>query len=72
MAQVQESVDVNVPVRTAYRTTVSLVAGNLQRAGLIHYRRGHIKITDVEALKDSSCECYEKVRNDYQLLQAAR
>jgi Crp-like helix-turn-helix protein len=50
------------------RTTVSLVAGNLQRAGLISYRRGHIKLMDVEALKDASCECYEKVRVDYELL----
>jgi CRP-like cAMP-binding protein len=53
------------------RTTVSLVASHLQRAGLIHYRRGHIKIMDVEALKDASCECYEKVQSDYKLLPGA-
>jgi hypothetical protein len=47
---------------------VSLVARNLQRAGLISCRRGHIKLMDVEALKDASCECYEKVRVDYDLL----
>jgi CRP-like cAMP-binding protein len=50
------------------RTTVSLVAGNLQRAGLIRYRRGNIKVLDIEALQDGSCECYRKVQNDYELL----
>jgi CRP-like cAMP-binding protein len=44
------------------RTSVSIVAGALQRAGLIHYRRGHIHIEDLEGLQDASCECYETVR----------
>jgi CRP-like cAMP-binding protein len=44
------------------RTSVSLVAGTLQQAGLIRYRRGHIRILDVETLKDSACECYATLK----------
>jgi CRP-like cAMP-binding protein len=44
------------------RTSVTLAAGNLQAVGLIKYRRGHIKVLDVEGLKEASCECYEAVR----------
>jgi CRP-like cAMP-binding protein len=44
------------------RTSVSIVAGSLQRAGLIHYRRGHLQIENVEGLQRASCGCYEAVR----------
>jgi CRP-like cAMP-binding protein len=43
----------------ARRTSVTLIAGTLQQAGLIRYRRGHIWVTDVEGLRESACECYE-------------
>ena len=43
------------------RTSVSLVAGTLQRAGLINYRHGHILIKNVQGLRETSCECYETV-----------
>ncbi len=42
----------------AARPTVSLVAGMLQRAGLITYRRGNVTILDREQLEVASCECY--------------
>jgi CRP-like cAMP-binding protein len=42
----------------AARPTVTIVAGTLQRAGLITYRRGQITIVDREALEEASCECY--------------
>ena len=45
------------------RTSVSLVAGALQQAGLIRYRRGHIRILDVEGMQDTACECYETIRS---------
>jgi CRP-like cAMP-binding protein len=48
------------------RTSVTLVAGTLQRAGLIKYRRGHIEIIDAEAMEASSCECYATVRSHYE------
>ena len=50
------------------RTSVSLVAGNLQKSGFISYRRGHIKLVDVEAIRSGSCECYERVRAHYERL----
>jgi hypothetical protein len=52
------------------RTSVSLVAGQLQRVGWIRYRRGTIQITDLEGLKSGSCECYERVRSHYERLLA--
>lgn len=48
------------------RTSISIVAGALQRAGLIRYRRGHVKILDVDGLREGACECYETVRGHYE------
>jgi CRP-like cAMP-binding protein len=45
------------------RTSVTLVANNLQRAGLITHKRGHIRIQDVEGLRQTACECYETLRS---------
>jgi len=42
----------------ATRPTVTLVAGTLQKAGLITYHRGHLTILDREGLESASCECY--------------
>jgi CRP-like cAMP-binding protein len=42
----------------ASRSTVTVVAGTLQRAGLITYHRGHVTIVDGETLEAASCECY--------------
>jgi CRP-like cAMP-binding protein len=42
----------------ASRPTVTVVAGTLQKAGLITYRRGNVTILDREALEQASCECY--------------
>ncbi len=38
---------------------VSIIAGTLQRAGLITYRRGVLRVLDREGLEDGSCKCYE-------------
>jgi CRP-like cAMP-binding protein len=40
------------------RPTVTVVAGTLQKAGLITYHRGRITIVDRETLESASCECY--------------
>jgi CRP-like cAMP-binding protein len=40
------------------RPTVTVVAGTLQKAGLIKYRHGHLTIVDREQLEAASCECY--------------
>ena len=50
------------------RTSISPVAHTFQRAGIIRYARGKIEILDVEALRESACECYETVRSQYQAL----
>ena len=42
----------------ATRPTVTVVAGTLQKAGLIKYRHGHVTIVDRENLEAASCECY--------------
>jgi CRP-like cAMP-binding protein len=44
------------------RTSVSMVANTLQQAAMIRYKRGHIRIVDLEGLRDSACECYQTVR----------
>ena len=40
------------------RPTVTIVAGTLQKAGLIAYRRGTVAILDREKLEAAACECY--------------
>jgi CRP-like cAMP-binding protein len=42
----------------AARPTVSLVAHDLQRDGLITYRRGHVTVRDRKGLEARACECY--------------
>ncbi len=44
------------------REGVSVAAHNLQEAGLIRYKRGHITIVDRKGLEQSVCECYQVVR----------
>jgi hypothetical protein len=45
------------------RTSVSVVANILQRAGFIRYSRGHIRILDLEGLREAACECYLTVKS---------
>ncbi len=42
-----------------HRPTVTIAVRILESAGVISHRRGVIKIVDVPALQDASCECYE-------------
>jgi CRP-like cAMP-binding protein len=44
------------------RPTVTLIAQDLQNAGLIRYRRGRIKIVDHEGLEKRACECVGEIR----------
>lgn len=50
------------------RESVTEAAGNLQRAGLISYRRGHISVLDRSRLEPRACECYHVVREEYRRL----
>ncbi len=47
------------------RSTVTVAAGDLQRAGMIGYSRGRINILDRPALSGVACECYEIVASSY-------
>jgi CRP-like cAMP-binding protein len=40
------------------RPTVTVVAGTLQKAGLIKYHRGRVTVVDRKDLEAASCECY--------------
>jgi len=53
----------------APRTTVTLAAGLLQRAGMIKYSRGKVTITDRKALEGTACECYRVVRDEFHRLK---
>ena len=46
----------------ARRPAVSLVAGKLQAAGLIHSSRGKVTVVDRTGLEKASCECYVVVK----------
>jgi CRP-like cAMP-binding protein len=50
------------------RSTVSLVTRTLQTAGLISQRRGFITVTDRAGLEDTTCECYDKIRRNFERL----
>jgi Mn-dependent DtxR family transcriptional regulator len=54
------------------RTSVSVVAGKLQQAGMIRYRRGHMEITDLDGLRESACECYQTIRTQFDRLLGIR
>jgi len=49
----------------ARRTSLTVIAHTLQEAGMIKYRRGRIQLTDVPALRQTACECYEAVKRNY-------
>jgi CRP-like cAMP-binding protein len=44
------------------RSSVTVAAGLLQKAGLITYNRGEVTIEDRARLEDASCECYALIR----------
>jgi CRP-like cAMP-binding protein len=50
------------------REGVTEAAGNLQRAGLIRYSRGHIDVLDRAGLEKTVCECYSVVKREYDRL----
>ena len=50
------------------RTSVSEIATTLQDAGLLRYRRGHIRVLDVDGLRKTACECYQSVKSQAERL----
>ena len=45
-------------------------AGELQRAGYISSRRGHIAVLNRDGLEAAACECYRVVRKEILRIQA--
>jgi CRP-like cAMP-binding protein len=58
----QEAIARNLGAR---RESVTVAAGRLQDAALIHCSRGHIRILDRLRLEHAACECYRVVRNEF-------
>jgi CRP-like cAMP-binding protein len=54
------------------RSTVTVAAGELQRAGMIGYSRGRINILNRPALIKVSCECYGIVASSYERILKVR
>lgn len=50
------------------REGVTESALSLQKAGLISYARGHIRVLDRAGLKARTCECYDVVKKEYERL----
>jgi CRP-like cAMP-binding protein len=46
------------------RASITVVAGMLQKAGLIHYSRGQMTILDSPGLEAVSCQCYQLVKQE--------
>ena len=65
LAMTQELIANMLGVR---REGVTEAAGKLQRAGLISYSRGHIKVLDRPGLERTVCECYRVVKKEFDRL----
>jgi CRP-like cAMP-binding protein len=50
------------------REGITEAAGNLQRAGYISYRRGHISVLNRSGLEAHTCECYAIVKKEMKRL----
>jgi CRP-like cAMP-binding protein len=61
LVMTQELVAAALGVR---REGVTEAAGNLQRAGIIRYRRGHITVLRRAGLEAGACECYAVVKTE--------
>ena len=54
------------------REGITETAGNLQREGLISYRRGHITVLDRTGLESHACECYSVVKKEFHRLLSVK
>jgi CRP-like cAMP-binding protein len=68
VAQLSLTQDLIAVMLGVRRSTVSIAAGTLQKAGVIRYQHGRITILDRTGLEDAACECYEAVASEYRAL----
>jgi CRP-like cAMP-binding protein len=61
LVMTQELISAMLGVR---RESITEIAGKLQRAGAIYYRRGHIAVLDRAGLEVHACECYRVLKRD--------
>lgn len=61
LVMTQELVATMLGVR---REGITEAAGNLQRAGFINSRRGHISVVKRDGLEAAACECYAVVKKE--------
>ena len=61
----QEFISQMIGVR---RTGVTEVASKFQKAGILYYKRGLIKINSEEKLEDAACECYWLIDREFSRL----
>jgi CRP-like cAMP-binding protein len=54
------------------RQTISIIAGTLQKAGLVSYRRGVVRILNRKGLEECACECYETMKTSYDQIVDSR
>jgi CRP-like cAMP-binding protein len=47
------------------RTSVTVVASELQKAGMITYSRGRVRLLDLDLIQQRACECEGDVRSHY-------
>lgn len=52
------------------RNAINIVARDLQRVGLIEYKRGRVSVMNREGLTDVSCECYSLIQSEISKLFA--
>ena len=51
------------------RESITAASGELQRAGHIQCRRGHIRVVNPAGLRARACECYDVVKSELQRLR---
>jgi CRP-like cAMP-binding protein len=47
------------------RTSVTVAAGMLHKAGLIDYLRGNVTVRNRQGLEQTACECYRVISDEY-------
>jgi CRP-like cAMP-binding protein len=62
--QIQITQEILAMMLGTRRSSVTVAAGTLQKAGLITYTRGHVTIQNRAGLADAACECYRIVHDE--------